>query len=126
MKTKAILLSLFFIITLYGCQKNDTYDQISGKWKWVKTIIPYGNIVSSPQTTGITRSLEFLSNETVKEFRNDTLINTSTYKIETSTSGQLRLTSSIITSNFSVNKDSLIFNEAYVDGPVISYSRTNK
>jgi hypothetical protein len=96
MKKSIIFLAFFFIIILFGCQKNDTNDQITGKWKWVK------------------------------EFKNDTLINTSNYKIETSNTGQLRLISSIITSNFSIDKDSLIFNEAYVDGPVIWYVKIKK
>ena len=123
MQKNSVFLSLLFILLISGCQKDDINDQIIGKWRWVKTIIPYGNIVSNPQTTGFTKSLEFLPNGTINEYRNDTLLSTSDYKIENSNSGQLRLTSSIISSNFSLDKDSLIFNEAYVDGPVISYSK---
>ena len=126
MKKNSIFLSLIFILFFTGCKKDDDNDQIIGKWRWVKTIIPYGNRVSSPQTTGYTKSLEFFPTGTMTEYRNDTLLNTSDYKIETSNSGQLRLTSSIITSNFSIDKDSLIFNEAYVDGPVISYGKIKK
>jgi len=126
MKKNSIFLSLLFTLLISGCQKDAINDQIIGKWRWVKTIIPYGNIVSNPQTTGYTKSLEFFPNGTINEYRNDTLLNTSDYKIETSESGQLRLTSSIISSNFSLDKDSLIFNEAYVDGPVISYTKKNK
>lgn len=125
MKTKLVYLSLF-LVALFSCQKNDTDDLISGKWNWVKTIMPYGNIETNPQSTGIKRALEFLPNKTIKEYRNDTLINTSNYVIENSSSGQLRLKSSIITSNFSIQKDSLIFNEAYVDGPVIWYLKIKK
>jgi hypothetical protein len=126
MKKNSFLLSLLFILLITSCQKDDINDQIIGKWRWVKTIIPYGNIISNPQTTGFTKSLEFFPNRTINEYRNDTLLNTSVYKIETSNSGQVRLTSSIISSNFSLDKDSLIFNEAYLDGPVISYSRIKK
>ena len=126
MKTNIVILNLFFTIILLGCQKNDPDDQIIGKWRWVKTIIPYGQIETNPQLTGFTKSLVFLPDETIKEFKNDTLINTTNYIIETSYAGQLRLVSSIITSNFSIDKDSLIFNEAYVDGPVIWYVKTKK
>jgi hypothetical protein len=59
----------------------------------------------------------------MNEFRNDTLLNTSIYKTHPFSSGQFYLTSSIISSNFSVTKDSLIFNNASVDGPVISFAR---
>ncbi len=126
MKTNIVILYLFFTIILIGCQKNDPDDQIIGKWRWVKTIIPYGQIETNPQLTGFTKSLVFLPDETIKEFKNDTLINTTNYIIETSYAGQLRLVSSIITSNFSIEKDSLIFNEAYVDGPFIWYVKTKK
>ncbi len=126
MKKNSIFISLIFILFFTCCKKDDDNDQIIGKWRWVKTIIPYGNRVSSPQTTGYTKTLEFFPTGTMTEYRNDTLLNTSGYKIETSNSGQLRLTSSIITSNFSIDKDSLIFNEAYVDGPVISYGKIKK
>lgn len=126
MKTKMIYLSFFLIITLFNCQKKDTNDLIIGKWKWIKTIIPYGNQETNPQSTGISRSLEFLPNEILKEYRNDTLVNTSSFVIETSSSGQLLLKSSIITSRFSIQKDSLIFNEAYVDGPIIWYAKIKK
>ena len=126
MKTNIAFLVLFFVIPLFGCQKNDTYNQLTGKWKWVKTVIPYGQIESTPKTIGYTKALEFLPTETMNEFRNDTLINTSNYLIETSNIGQLRLISTIITSNFSIDKDSLIFNEAYVDGPVIWYIKIKK
>jgi len=126
MKTNIVILYLFFTIILLGCQKNDPDDQIIGKWRWVKTIIPYGQIETNPKLTGFTKSLVFLPDETIKEFKNDTLINTTNYIIETSYAGQLRLVSSIITSNFSIEKDSLIFNEAYVDGPVIWYVKTKK
>jgi hypothetical protein len=124
MKTKYILLALFLILFHLGCQKDETNDQIIGKWNWVKTINPWTSSVSNPQTTGLTQALEFFTNDIIKEYRNDTLLTTSSFKIETSPAGQSRLISSVITSNFTVNKDSLIFNEAYVDGPVISYSRT--
>jgi len=120
----------FFIIVLLavfmsGCEK-DSNDQIIGKWVWIKTINPFVQIETNPMTIGFTKSLEFLPNETIKEYRNDTLINTVDYKIETSNTGQFRLISSIITSNFSFDKDSLIFNEAFLDGPVIWYVRIKK
>lgn len=126
MKTRIIICFLLIIVHQVGCQKRGSNDQIIGKWVWIKTINPFEQIETNPQTIGFTMSLEFLPNETIKEFRNDTLINTANYHIETSNTGQLRLISSIITSNFSYDKDSLIFNEAFLDGPIIWYIKIKK
>jgi len=123
MKFKPYFYILFLLIMVTNCNKNDTDNQIIGKWNWVKTIVPYGHSVSTPQTSGFYKQLEFLTNGNLNEYRNDTLINTSTYTIEKSSTSGLSLKSSIITSDFSITRDSLIFNEAYVDGPIISYSR---
>ena len=129
--TKTNLLKyLSFVVStiLMSCQKeNKTVSElIIGKWEWVKTIIPYGGQQSNPQTSGFSKSLEFLKDGIMSEYRNDSLIATSSYKIQTdpSTPNYYVLTNStVIGSHFYVVDDSLIFNEAYVDGLVSSYIR---
>ena len=129
MKTNLLhYLSLILLSMLLSCQKDNenVSELIIGKWDWVKTIIPYGGQVSNPQTSGFSKSLEFMRNGKMSEFRNDSLITTSSYKIQTdpSTPNYYVLTNStIIGSHFYLVDDSLIFNEAYVDGVVSSYIR---
>jgi len=121
-------LILTFFALFFSCQKdNETvFELIIGKWEWVKTIIPYGRQVSNPQKSGFSKTLEFMKDGKMNEYRNDTLITTSGYKIETdsSTPTYYFLTNStIIGSHFYIVDDSLVFNEAYVDGAVSSYIR---
>ena len=120
----------YLIIALFtfsmGCQKdsNTISELIIGRWDWVKTIIPYGRQVSNPQTVGFSETLEFMKDGKMNEYRNDSLFATSGYRIETdsSTPNYYVLTNStIIGSRFYIVDDSLIFNEAYVDGPVSSF-----
>jgi hypothetical protein len=129
MKTNILhYLSLILLSILLSCQKDNenVSELIIGKWDWVKTIIPYGGQVSNPQTSGFSKSLEFMRNGKMSEFKNDSLITTSSYKtqIDPSTPNYYVLTNStIIGSHFYLVDDSLIFNEAYVDGVVSSYIR---
>jgi hypothetical protein len=121
-------LSLVLLAILISCQKeNKTVSGlIIGRWQWVKTITPYGGHESNPQSSGFSKSLEFMRNGNMSEYRNDSLMSISTYRIQSdpSTPGWSELTNStIIVSHFYVTDDSLIFNEAYVDGPVLSYVR---
>jgi hypothetical protein len=119
---------LVLLAILMSCQKENktVFELIIGKWEWVKTIIPYGGQESNPQTSGFSKSLEFMEGGKMNEYRNDSLIATSSYSIQTdpSTPNYFVLTNStIIGSHFYIVSDSLIFNDAYVDGPVISYIR---
>ncbi len=121
-------LSLALLAILMSCQKENRtiYELIIGKWEWVKTIIPYGGQESNPQSSGFSKSLEFMTNGSMREYKNDSLITTSGYKIQSdpSTPNWYVLTNStIIGSHFYMVDDSLIFNDAYVDGPVSSYIR---
>jgi hypothetical protein len=129
MKSNLLKYLSFVVLTiLMSCQKeNKTVpEMIIGKWEWVKTIIPYGGQESNPQTSGYSKSLEFMKDGNMSEYRNDSLIATSSYKVQTdpSTPNYYVLTNStIIGSHFYMADDSLIFNEAYVDGLVSSYIR---
>jgi hypothetical protein len=130
MKTTLLKFVLLAILAFHmSCQKDkETISNlIIGKWEWVKTIIPYGGQVSNPQTSGFSKTLEFLGNGKMKEYKNELLINTSNYSIEInpSNANDYLLNSTIVTSHFYIINDSLIFNEAFVDGPVSSYIRKN-
>jgi hypothetical protein len=121
-------LSLALLAILMSCQKENrtVYELIIGKWEWGKTIIPYGGQESNPQSSGFSKSLEFMRDGSMREYKNDSLITTSGYKIQSdpSTPNWYVLTNStIIGSHFYMVDDSLIFNDAYVDGPVSSYIR---
>jgi hypothetical protein len=75
---------------------------------------------------GFSETLEFMKDGKMNEYINDSLFATSGYKIETDSPAPnyyVLSNSTIIGSHFYVVDDSLIFNEAYVDGPVSSYVR---
>jgi hypothetical protein len=121
--------SLLLLAILMGCQKeNKTIPNlILGKWEWVKTIDnQYSKQISNPQTLGFSKTLEFLSNDKMNEYKNDTLVQTSVYSIQINTSNPNNYVLSqngIIFSPFYMANDSLIFSEASVDGQVSSYIR---
>jgi hypothetical protein len=111
---------------MVGCQKNDKdiSELILGKWEWKKSVFPYGNQEQNPQTLGFTQTLEFLENGTMNEYKNDTLVKTSDYTIETNPSYPdyyLLNNSTIISGPFDIYHDSLIFNNSFVDGPVSTF-----
>ncbi len=120
-----LLFALLIITTSCHKEKETISDVIIGKWEWVKTVIPYGGQETNPQTSGFSQTLEFMSNGKMQEYKNDLLINSSNYTIETNPSNTKDnlFTSTIITSHFYMEADTLIFSEAYVDGPVYYYVR---
>jgi hypothetical protein len=129
MKTNLLKFSsLLLLAILMSCQKeNKTIPElIIGKWEWVKTIYPYVLLESNPQISGFSETLEFLSNGKMNEYRNDSIIATSSYKIQSdppSPKWYVLTNSTIIGSPFYIANDSLIFNDVEVDGSVISYIR---
>lgn len=107
-------------------EKETISNVIIGKWEWIKTIIPYGGQESNPQTSGFTQTLEFKSNDKMYEYKNDLLINSSNYTVEINPSNPKDyklINSTILNSHFYFERDTLIFSEAYVDGPVYYYVR---
>jgi hypothetical protein len=130
MKTNLLkYLSLVSFTILMGCQKESKTisNLLLGKWEWVKTIDnQYLKKISNPFTLGFSKTIEFLSNDKMNEYKNDTLIQTSVYSIQINTSNPNKYVLSqngIIFSPFYMVNDSLIFNEAYVDGQISSYIR---
>jgi hypothetical protein len=59
----------------------------------------------------------------MEEYKNLSLVNSSDYAIENNSSNPKNnlITSTIINSHFYFESDTLIFSEAYVDGPVIYF-----
>lgn len=121
---KKLIFLLLIIASIGGCKKNEKSinEQVIGKWEWVKTITPYGVQETNPQTAGFSMTLEFSNNGTVKQYKNGLLIDTSGYDIMTDQNGNV-LSSEVITSHFYFANDTLIFSEAYVDGPAQYYLR---
>ena len=122
---KKLIFILIIIVSILGCKKSEKSipEQVIGKWEWVKTIAPYSGYETNPQTAGFSMTLEFSNNGTVKEYKNGLLIGTSSYDIKTDQNGNV-LSSTVITSHFYFANDTLIFSEAYVDGPAQYYSRS--
>jgi hypothetical protein len=121
---KTDLLCLMLTFVSVSCQKDEStiQEKVIGNWEWVKTIIPYSQEETNPLTDGFSVNLEFSANGTIKEYKNGLLTSTSIYRISKDQHGDV-LISTIITSHFYFKNDTLIFSEAYVDGPVQYYKR---
>lgn len=127
MKTylKYSILVLFILFSI-SCKKDlSINDQIIGNWEWINTVSLWTGIEENPQTEGYSLTIEFLDNGIMKEYKNNDLQNTLTYTIEPSNSmpGYYILNNSFNSSPFQIIRDTLIFNAAYVDGPVTKYHR---
>jgi hypothetical protein len=62
----------------------------------------------------------------MKEYKNDLLIDATNYSIETNaseTNYNVLISNSGISGHFYIVSDNLIFNEAFVDGPITTYIR---
>jgi hypothetical protein len=119
------LLSFLLILASESCQKDEKTipEQVTGNWEWVKTIIPYSQEETNPMTDGFSMNLEFSANGMMKEYKSGLLTGTSKYSIAKDKYGFV-LSSTIITSHFYFVNDTLIFSEAYVDGPASYYKRS--
>jgi hypothetical protein len=122
------LIVLTFCAFLISCQKdNDSIsNQIVGKWEWVKSVSPWTGQISNPQTAGFSITLEFTSDDIMKEYKNDTLSNSTNYSLEINSTEPNRnflIYNSGFRSQVYVGIDSLTLNAAYVDGPVSTYIR---
>jgi hypothetical protein len=97
-----------------------------GKWEWVKSVSPWTGQVSNPQTAGFSITLEFTSDGIMKEYKNDTLSNSTNYSLEINSSEPNRnflIYNSGLRSQVYIGIDSLTLNAAYVDGPISTYIR---
>lgn len=114
---------------MLGCEKenSETFDDlIIGKWDWVESESPWTGLVKNPQTEGYSQTLEFSAKGIMKQYQDDTLMNSTDYRIErysTEPDKYEIIYSSDLRAHISFVKDSLFLNSAYVDGPFISYVR---
>lgn len=121
------LIVLFFILTV-SCRKyrDPIADEITGKWDWLKSVSPWTGVVSDPESAGYTIAIEFSGDGVMKSYRNDTLVSTTNYTIESVAgypgSGMLVYDTDTRV-QVTVNCDSLFLNSAWLDGPVSFYVR---
>jgi hypothetical protein len=125
---KKVIVLLAIIVSFFSCQKDKEtiLDLIVGKWDWVKSVSAWTGQVSNPQTVGFSITLEFTSDGVMKEYKNDTLSNSTYYSIEinsTESNKNMLVYNSGLRSQVYIGNDSLTLNAAYVDGPVSSYIR---
>jgi len=129
---KFIILSL--ILIHFGCQKTSETNSlvtelIIGHWDWINTIEnPRTGEETNPQVTGFTKMIVFTNNNTVEEYINYIRTNTFTYKIEINRANPKMnvLAYNSTSTHFYFSYDTLIFNEAFVDGPVSFYKKNTQ
>jgi hypothetical protein len=85
---KKILTPLFlailflFSVLFYSCSKdNGTESGLFNKWNWVSSTGGFAGITYSPDLTGDKIEFIFYPDFTYQQFRNDTLLEESTYKL---------------------------------------------
>jgi len=123
---KYLILTFFALFICCQKEKETVTEFIVGKWEWVKSVSPWTGQVSNPQTYGYSITLEFTADGLMKEYKNNTLSNTTNYSIEINSTEPNRnflIYNSGIRSHVYIANDSLILNAAYVDGPVSTYIR---
>jgi hypothetical protein len=127
-KAMCFLSASLLLLSFIECDRSAddaVASRITGKWQWERTVIPYGGQTSNPGTAGYTRTLEFSAHGIMRELRNDSLVQTTNYWIQAdSPDPELFI---LIYDGFSyhcsISGDKLEFNEAYVDGPIIFFTR---
>jgi hypothetical protein len=131
------VMPLVAILFLIGCDKEDNTNPIdnhpiTGYWQWYLTIEPWPYEEITPATAGYDAALQFETDGTVKRFRNDTLIGTYPYIFKYRINNHLDPNSDstlVIVINhgtetfFSIEHDTLILDQTYVDGPRDYYRR---
>jgi len=126
---KCIVLTFIAILLTSACEKENSTslaDLIIGKWDWVESVSPWTGLVKNPSTEGYSQTLEFSAEGIMKSYRNDTLINSTNYHIEISSTEPVKyelIYSSELKAFISLANDSLFLNSAFVDGPISNYVR---
>ena len=83
-----------------------------GEWTWVRTRCCYGNLdVTTPQSTGNTRTLVFTEADTVEVYQNEELQQQTAYA------------EYLDRAQWGVRTDTLAISWAYIDGPESVYVR---
>ena len=126
---KSIVLTVIALLLMSACVKensNSFADLIIGKWEWVESVSPWTGLVKNPQTEGYTQTLEFTAKGTMKWYLDDTLMNSTNYRIELYSSEPDKyelIYDKDLRAYISCENDSLSLNSAYVDGPISIYVR---
>jgi hypothetical protein len=86
---KKILFLLVIFVSFYGCKKDNTIDNSSGlvgKWSWISTCVGGGSVCMTPASTNTSTVMLFTSNAVFTIFKNDTLIESTSFQIYKSVS----------------------------------------
>ena len=86
---KKILFLLVIFVSFYGCKKDNTIDNSSGlvgKWNWISTCVCGGTVCMTPASTNTSTIMLFTSNAVFTIFKNDTLIESTSFQIYKSVS----------------------------------------
>ncbi|MEP6796466.1 MAG: hypothetical protein ABJB16_19210 [Saprospiraceae bacterium] len=128
-----LLICLTFL-TILSCHKDEDMDNnsIIGRWQWFKTIDSWPYKVRTPFTEGYTAILKFDEEDHAQYFRNDSIQWTYPYKLKYRINDILNPGSDstlvLVIDNgtptfFSIEHDTLMTDQSYVDGPRKYYER---
>lgn len=127
------LITLLILFVVLSCSKdNDSpNNQIIGKWEWTETINSWTGIKYTPESEGYSQISVYKADNTVEYYKNGELTGTESYQIEEiqnppESSIGAKTTFLIINTTkipFTIQKDMLVLNQAYVDGPTSIYKR---
>jgi|WetSurMetagenome_2_1015567.scaffolds.fasta_scaffold02552_5 hypothetical protein len=127
---KALFLLSFSLVILsfISCEKSmddAVASRIIGKWQWVKTTNPYSGNTTDPGTAGYTQTFEFSTHGFFREYRNGIPVRETSYRVEAvpKDQGFFVLIYGGFNYHCSISGENLEFNDAYVDGPVILFTR---
>ena len=143
-KQSSRLFFAVFIFLMLGCAEesvmpNTGKASLLGEWKWIKTVAGWVPVEEAwvpaeetPATAGYTWTIRFGMNDTVEYYRNDSLTDAYPYELTyrkydflnpNSDSTLALIINSWTESFFSVDNDTLIIDQSYVDGPKDFYTR---
>ena len=135
------LLLVGLVLLTLGCAKDPTIttdpnitpsNSIIGEWEWIKTVSAWTQQETTPLTEGYTVTMKFKTNDTVDYFKNGSLTNTYPYELKyrindpinpNSDSTLVLVINNMGQSFFSIDNDTLIISQAYIDGPTDYYER---
>ena len=99
------------LITDFSRLSQDS-TQLVGDWQWRQTVCCFGNLgVETPESAGTSEMLVVTEDDTVRVYRNDSLVE------ETTVDDYLNR------AQWGVTEDSLVVSWAYIDGPQRVYVR---
>lgn len=106
-------------------------NSIIGEWEWIKTIHSWSQPNTNPSTEGYSLTLKFKTNNTVENYKNDSLTDTYAYELKywknvpvnpNSDSTLVLVINNGTATSFSIENDTLILDQSYIDGPKKYYA----